>query len=87
MIRFVIYAILLSLLIRVLSRFWKSVVEGMGGRPDPRGSVPQRGVDLVRDPVCGTFVVRERAVMLSAGRDHLYFCSVNCRDKYRSKTA
>lgn len=87
MIRFVFYAILLTLFVRAMSRFWKGVVEGMGGQPNPRSSVPERGVDLVRDPVCGTFVVRNRAVTLTVGRDHICFCSVNCRDKYRAKTA
>jgi YHS domain-containing protein len=40
---------------------------------------------MARDPVCGTFVVPERAVTLSVGRDHIHFCSVNCRDKYRAR--
>jgi len=36
----------------------------------------------VRDPVCGTFVVPDRALMLSVGRQQLYFCSPACRDAY-----
>jgi YHS domain-containing protein len=41
---------------------------------------------MVRDPICGTFVVPERAVALSAGGgQRLYFCSTECRDKYRSR--
>jgi YHS domain-containing protein len=39
---------------------------------------------MVRDPVCGTFVVPDRALMLSVGRRELYFCSSACRDKYRA---
>jgi YHS domain-containing protein len=40
---------------------------------------------MVRDPVCGTFVVPERAVSLSVGREIVYFCSVACRDAYRAR--
>jgi YHS domain-containing protein len=40
---------------------------------------------MVRDPVCGTFVLPERAVTLMDGRSRLFFCSEACRDKYRSR--
>jgi YHS domain-containing protein len=46
--------------------------------------VPRRGVQMVRDPVCGTFVVPDRALMLLVGRQPIYFCSTACRDKYRA---
>jgi YHS domain-containing protein len=84
MIRFVIYLALLILLTRALSRLWGGFVEGLTGEPRPRSRVPQRGVQMVRDPVCGTFVVPDRALMLSVGREQLYFCSTACRDKYRA---
>jgi YHS domain-containing protein len=42
---------------------------------------------MVRDPVCGTFVVPERAVSLTVGRELLHFCSVACRDAYRTRPA
>jgi YHS domain-containing protein len=48
---------------------------------------PQQGVAMARDPVCGTFVVADRAVTLVDGRSRVYFCSNACRDKYRARTA
>jgi hypothetical protein len=51
------------------------------------GHAPPRGIEMVRDPVCGTFVVPDRAVTLADGSRHLYFCSASCRDKYRARTA
>jgi YHS domain-containing protein len=42
---------------------------------------------MVRDPICGTYVVPERAVSIRDGRQAVYFCSEACRDKYRAKTA
>jgi YHS domain-containing protein len=53
----------------------------------PGTSVPTRGVEMVRDPVCGTFVVPDRAVSALVGHERLYFCSATCRDKYRTRTA
>jgi YHS domain-containing protein len=42
---------------------------------------------MVRDPVCGTFVLPASAVTLADGRARIYFCSETCRDKYRARTA
>ena len=92
MLRFILLSILLTILFRAVSRLWAGVVRGMqsgnpsAGRRTDGASVPQRGVHMVRDPICGTFVVPERAVALSAGGgQRLYFCSTDCRDKYRAR--
>ncbi|MGC4082149.1 MAG: hypothetical protein QM736_08605 [Vicinamibacterales bacterium] len=86
MIRFILLSILLTLLFRALSRLWTGVVRGMQSGPHGTGSSvpPQRSVQMSRDPVCGTFVVPERAIALSVGAERLYFCSTDCRDTYRS---
>jgi len=85
--------VLVFLLVSILlSRwFWHLVAafrEGLRGQPP--GSTappPQQAVQMARDPVCGTFVIPERAVSLSVGRERIYFCSDACRDKYRARTA
>ena len=80
--------LLLSLL---LSRaFWRIVgafMEGLKGRDASTPMPPPQGVQMVRDPVCGTFVLPARAVSIVDGRTRLYFCSEACRDKYRARTA
>ena len=48
---------------------------------------PAQGVHMAKDPVCGTYVVPDRALSASIGRETVYFCSAACRDKYRAKTA
>jgi YHS domain-containing protein len=85
---------LLLILFVVLGRtFWRIIdglVEGITGRTRtgvPQQGVPQQGVPMARDPVCGTFVLPERAVSLSDGRTRLFFCSDACRDKYRARSA
>lgn len=38
--------------------------------------------ELVKDPVCQTYVVRSRAVRRSAGGELHYFCSPDCASRY-----
>jgi hypothetical protein len=47
-------------------------------RQAPSG--PRRG-DLVRDRVCNTFVLRERAVLARIAGHEEHFCSAACRDR------
>ena len=87
--RLLLFLVLSILLSRAFWRIAASFMEGLtGGERRPTGgSAPARGVQMVRDPVCGTFVVPERAVTLPDGRGRVYFCSNACRDKYRARTA
>jgi YHS domain-containing protein len=84
MARFVLLLILTVVVARAFWRVVDGVVEGLAGRPGSTG-VPDRGVQMVRDPVCGTFVVPDRAVTITVGRQRLYFCSDSCCDKYRAR--
>jgi hypothetical protein len=86
MIRIIVLTVLVVFVGRALSRFWGGLLEGLTGQPAParRGGVPQRGVQMVRDPVCGTFVVPDGALTLTAGREVIHFCSAACRDRYRA---
>lgn len=40
------------------------------------------GGELVKDPVCQTYVVRARAVQRTVGGEPRYFCSVECARRY-----
>jgi YHS domain-containing protein len=86
MLRPLIILILFPFVIHALSRFFGGILEGMRGSATT-SRAPARGVQMVRDPVCGTFIVADRAVSISEGRQQVYFCSDRCRDKYRAKTA
>jgi YHS domain-containing protein len=92
MIRFLLLSILLTILFRAASHLWAGVVRGLkGGAAEPlrasgRSGPPQRGVQMARDPVCGTFVVPANAVALSTSDgQRLFFCSTTCRDNYRAR--
>jgi YHS domain-containing protein len=85
--------LLLLVLAMVMARgVWRvidGVMEGLSGRAGRSGSgnVPARGVQMVRDPVCGTYVIPDRALSLPDGSGRVFFCSADCRDKYRARTA
>ena len=66
--------------------FFKGIREGLRGTPSGRGA-PRATARMVRDPVCGTFVLPDRALSLAIGREQHFFCSAACRDKYRARTA
>ena len=78
--------ILFLVMLRAVWRLLGGVIVGMKGKA-PSPQAPERGIQMARDPVCGTFVVPDRAVSLVDGRQHLYFCSTTCRDQYRARTA
>ena len=61
------------------------VVKGfMADRPE----VSQQKSDeeeTVQDPVCGTYVPISDAVIGKLDNKRIYFCSMNCLDKYREQ--
>jgi len=84
--RFVLFLVLAILVARAFWRLVDGIVDGSRDRSRGR-SVPTKGVSMVRDPVCGTFVVPDRAVSITVGHQPVYFCSNRCRDQYRARTA
>ena len=73
----------LVLIIIVARTFWVvigAVMEGLRGGPS--GGPPDRRGVLVRDPVCGTYVLQERAVVVMRSGQPVFFCSTACRDQY-----
>ena len=47
-----------------------------------RDTTRERSVGLVRDPVCGVFVVPGSALSDGTGTSTRYFCSEDCRRKW-----
>jgi YHS domain-containing protein len=83
--RIVLLLVLLIIDVRIVSRITNAFREGMQhGSPGSPRATPQ-AVQMVRDPVCGTFVLPQRAVALVHGRTRVYFCSETCRDKYSAR--
>jgi YHS domain-containing protein len=87
MIRWILTAIALLLLLRLVLRFVLGLLQGLA--PPSGASAPGRAGsgrakiagELVRDPVCSTYIPRESAIMVRVGGETRYYCSTACRDK------
>jgi YHS domain-containing protein len=80
--RLILWAILLFFVGRALSRLLRGVLEGAGYQ---RSTPQQRSVGLVKDPVCGVFVVPGQALTEGTGSGARYFCSEKCRREWQRR--
>jgi YHS domain-containing protein len=80
MVRVLLILLLAYVAARVLWRVLVGVFEGLGY--ERTGSAP-KSVGLVRDPVCGTFVLPSKALTSGSGSNTRYFCSEKCRQDYQ----
>lgn len=77
----IIRIIIILIILRLL---WRMIMGPMRRRRPQRrkpGSMP-----LVRDPVCGTYLLPDRAIKEGSGDAIVYFCSEACRAKYHDGT-
>jgi uncharacterized protein len=77
----IIRIILFLIVVRLLLRFVHGLFQGLSS--EPRGARAARAAEpLVRDPVCGAYLPRTRAVTVGSGATLRYFCSEQCREAY-----
>jgi YHS domain-containing protein len=81
MAKLIIYLVLLFIIGRMVWRFMYAIFEGAGMLKAPRDR-ERAAVKLVRDPVCGVFVVPTQALTLGSGTSTRYFCSEKCRQQW-----
>ena len=81
LIRFLLLLILGMVLARVLRGVLASAIAATRQEP-PRPVGPSRGVKMVRDPVCGTFLPPGSALAVTERGTVHYFCSEACREKH-----
>jgi uncharacterized protein len=86
LLRFVLLFVLALLVLRAIGRLLGGLIAGASGPPPRQSGPPDRGVQMVRDPVCGTFLPPANAVSLTerGGAVH-YFCSDRCREAYKAR--
>jgi YHS domain-containing protein len=80
-VRFLLLLILFVIVVRLLWRFLMGVLEGAGYLRQG----PEVSVGLVRDPVCGVFVLPSKALTAGQGAETKYFCSEKCRRQWRQR--
>ena len=87
MARLLLWVILVVLALRAVSRFLRALLEGAGYRREVPGQSRSgtAAVGLVRDPVCGTFVVPGRALTAGSGSETRHFCSERCLKAWHTR--
>ncbi len=76
----IIRFLVVMVLLRMAWKFLAGLVEGVSTQtPAPP---PVKGISLVRDPVCGTHLDRNRALTLRRKGETYYFCSTDCRTAF-----
>jgi YHS domain-containing protein len=83
MAKVILWLVLIAVVVRALSRLMAGVLEGAGYRR--LAGDGRAGVSLVRDPVCGMFVVPAQSFRAGDGREARYFCSEKCRKEWAAR--
>ena len=84
--RFLLWSVLAFLVIRTIRKFFAGIAQGAASsphRPSRPAGPPATGEVMVRDPVCGTFVLPSRAISTRDTSGPHYFCSDKCRQAYK----
>jgi YHS domain-containing protein len=82
MARVILWIILATIIVRITWRFVHAIMEGAGM---VRGSGSAPSVKLVRDPVCGVYVIPSQALTAGSGASTQYFCSEKCRNEWKRR--
>lgn len=54
----------------------------MSGGDDTDGGGSSDNTELIRDPQCGTYFLKQQGIEARVNGQHLFFCSKQCRDTY-----
>lgn len=74
-------------LVRGLVRAAQVPADDRDQGPRPRGDVARSNGTLVQDPVCGTYVLQDRALAVKTPAGTAFFCSERCRSAYDAQAA
>jgi YHS domain-containing protein len=80
--RFVALAILAFLIFLILRASVHAFLRGLRGGGHPRPSRRPGLDELVKDPVCETYIPRRKAIARGSGPEARFFCSVACAEKF-----
>ena len=86
MLRLLALAVLGLLIFLLIRSTVSAFLAGFGATARTGGPARALRNDLVKDPVCATYVPRRTAVARTAGATTYYFCSPACAAKFEAPT-
>ena len=76
--------VILGVLVYRAARAWFGAGQNRSSRA--AGGPPDTVDDeMIKDPECGVYFPQRNAVALADGDGVLYFCSIECRDRYMAR--
>lgn len=92
MFRVILYLLITVFLISIIRAVVGIILKGFSELFSPRqqqagagapagDGIPLSG-ELKKDPICGTYTSTATSIKQVVGKDTVYFCSPQCRDKY-----
>ena len=78
--RFIVFAILACIAYFLLKKIGKALLARSS--PPDKTLGPASETELIRDPECGAYFLRQRGVKGVVGGQVIHFCSERCYDKY-----
>jgi YHS domain-containing protein len=82
-IRFILFSLLITLVVRSVFRLFAGIVEGASDGGTRKATLPS--TKMVKDPVCGTYVVPSKALTASRGNQTAWFCSPECQHAWQRR--
>lgn len=80
MIRFLVYLFFFYIGFKVLKKLFSADKKTV-----TKTNRPLNGEETFKDPVCGTYVSKDDAVVGRLDGKRYYFCSMDCLDKFQDK--
>jgi len=78
-----IVGLLIYLIVRASVNAFLSGLRGQSRQVPTRRSGSD---ELVKDPVCETYIPRRKAITRGSGSETRYFCSAACADRYAARS-
>lgn len=82
MVRFLALAVLALVVFLVLRSALAQFLAGLRGERGVPGGRRAIRDELVKDPACGTYIPRRKAIARKTGETTHYFCSAACADRF-----
>jgi YHS domain-containing protein len=82
MIRAIVLVVLLIVLYQAVKTVFRAATQAYHRN---EGSPRLPGQDMVQDPQCRTYVVKDRAIARRSEGTMVYFCSKACADEYEKR--
>ncbi len=80
--RFILFLIFVYLGIKTVLAIVRYVKSGQSEKPRIYGVRKAPLNEMVQDPICGTYIVKEEALSVRTLEGTRYFCSHACKDKF-----